>query len=77
MRRLFCLAALAGLAVSSAGCFLPIYPADPNRRMRALLVDSENLRQIQDEWDRIWFHDMPSHMTFDRIDGGIVDIGPP
>ena len=36
-----------------------------------LLVQSEDLRQIAEEWKRIWFTDQPSHMTYDRIHGGI------
>ena len=70
MRR-SCLLAAALLLLSNAGCFIPRYPSDPNERMEALLVDSENLRQIRDEWKRFWFIDQPSHMTFDRIHGGI------
>ena len=29
------------------------------------------LRQIEQEWKRIWFTDQPSHMTYDRIHGGL------
>jgi len=71
MRRSLFLAALGGLFLANAGCFLPIYPSDPTRRMRALLVSSEDLRQIEYEWSRFWFTDQPSHMTYDRIHGGI------
>jgi hypothetical protein len=70
MRR-SCLLAAALLLVGNVGCFIPRYPSDPNERMEALLVDSENIRQIRDEWKRFWFIDQPSHMTFDRIHGGI------
>jgi hypothetical protein len=48
-----------------------MYPSDPIQRMDALLVNSENYRQIQAEYKRFWFIDQPSHMTFDRIHGGI------
>ena len=71
MRRCVLLAALATLFLGSTGCFLPIYPSDPIQRMDALLVNSENYRQIQSEWRRFWFVDQPSHLTFDRIHGGI------
>lgn len=71
MRRTLLLTATAMLILGSVGCFIPRYPSDPNERMEALLVDSENFRQIKDEWKRFWFIDQPSHMTFDRIHGGI------
>ncbi len=71
MRRSLALAALGGLFLANAGCFIPIYPSDPNRRVEALLNTSEDLRQIEYEWSRFWFTDQPSHMTYDRIHGGI------
>jgi hypothetical protein len=64
---------MAGLlAVSSTGCFIPMYSADPSRRAGQLLYTSEDLRQALDEWERIWFLDMPSHMVPYRTDGGIL-----
>ena len=71
MRRSLFLAALGGLLLTNAGCFLPIYPSDPTRRMEAMLNHSEDMRQIENEWSRFWFTDQPSHMTYDRIQGGI------
>ena len=71
MRRLLLSLAVAGVVLSNSGCLLNIYSSDPNRRMRQLLTNSENLRQIENEWDRIWFTDQPSHMTEERIHGGI------
>ena len=71
MRRSLFLAALGGLFLANAGCFIPIYPSDPTRRMEALLNNSEDLRQIEGEWSRFWFTDQPSHLTNDRIHGGI------
>ena len=32
----------------------------------------EDLRQITDEWERIWFLDQPSHMTMYRTHGGVL-----
>ena len=72
MRRIVLCAVLAATIASSTGCFLPIYSADPQRRARQLLFTSENLRQIVDEWERIWFLDQPSHMTPYRTHGGIL-----
>ena len=72
MRRLIC-AALLGIAVaSSTGCVLPIYSGDPVRRARQLIITSENMRAILDEWERIWFLDQPDHMTPYRTHGGII-----
>jgi hypothetical protein len=49
-----------------------MYSADPSRRTQQLLFTSENLRQALDEWERIWFLDMPSNMTPVRTYGGIL-----
>jgi hypothetical protein len=54
----------------NSGC-INIYPSDPNARMNALLNNSEDLRQISEEWRRIWFTDQPSHLTPERVHGGI------
>jgi Mg-chelatase subunit ChlI len=71
MRRLVLSLAVAGMVLSNAGCLLNMYPSDPNARMRALLNQSEDMRQITNEWRRIWFTDQPSHMTPERVHGGI------
>jgi len=34
-----------------------MYSSNPNRRMQELLNSSEDLQQIQNEWERIWFAD--------------------
>jgi len=71
--RHFLLAALVGAALATAtGCFLPIYSADPTRRAGQLLNTSDDLSQIADEWERIWFLDQPSHNTLLRTHGGIL-----
>ena len=72
MRRLL-LAAILSLGASSfTGCAVPIYSGDQPTRTEELIYTSENLRQIVDEWRRIWFLDMPSHMTPYRTHGGII-----
>ena len=71
MRRLFLLAVLGVLLTSSSGCLLNIWNHDPVRRSHELLVVSENYRTIYDEWERIWFIDQPSHLTPQRVHGGI------
>jgi hypothetical protein len=70
------LLAIAGLTLSNVGCFLNQYPSDKNDRMDVLMVQSENLRQIQGEWRRFWLNDQPSHLTPDRVDGGIAPRTP-
>jgi hypothetical protein len=70
MRRLLLLGFVAA-CVFNAGCFINIYSSDPNRRILELLNNSEDLRQIEYEWERIWFTDQPSHLTPERVHGGI------
>jgi hypothetical protein len=71
MRRWLFMTIVAAFVLSNTGCLINIYSSDPNRRMRELLNNSEDLRQIEYEWERIWFTDQPSHMTPERVHGGI------
>jgi hypothetical protein len=75
MRKLVAaLGVLTVVVVVGQGCApvpLPHYAASPTRRVQELLVDSENLRQIGDEWERFWFLDHPSHLTPYRTDGSV------
>ena len=71
MRRLLLLAAVLVLPLCGTGCLLNQYPSDPNTRMEVLLFQSEDLRQIGNEWRRFWMNDQPSHMTYERVHGGI------
>jgi hypothetical protein len=71
MRRLLPLLFVAVSVLNSTGCLINIYSSDPNRRILELLNNSEDLRVIQDEWERIWFTDQPSHLTPERVHGGI------
>ena len=71
MQRLLVLTAVAAMILMNTGCLLNIYSSDPNRRTQELLNTSEDLRQIEYEWERIWFTDQPSHMTPERVHGGI------
>jgi len=54
-----------------SGCIIPAYSGDPRTRARELIVTSENLRMILEEWQRFWRLDQPSHMTPFRTHGGI------
>jgi hypothetical protein len=71
MRRVLLLAALAVVSLGNTGCLINAYSSDPNRRITELMNQSEDLRQIELEWERIWFVDHPSHMTPERVDGAI------
>jgi metal-sulfur cluster biosynthetic enzyme len=71
MRRLVITAVVGLLATANSGCLLNIWSGDDVRRARELLVVSEDLRVIQDEWERIWFIDQPSHLTPYRVHGGV------
>ena len=72
MRRLICTALLGMAVASSTGCLIPIYSGDPVRRSRQLIITSEDMSAILDEWERIWFLDQPSHLTPYRTHGGIL-----
>jgi len=56
----------------STGCAHAIFSGDPVRRNNQLLNKSEDLRLIQDEWERFWMLDQPSHMTPYRTHGGVI-----
>jgi hypothetical protein len=71
MWRWLSLSVLSVVVLSNTGCLLNIYSPEPDVRMRQLLNNSEDLRQIGNEWQRIWFTDHPSHLTPERVDGGI------
>jgi hypothetical protein len=66
------LAAWAVFLVPSTGCLINQYSSDPMVRMEQLMIDSENLRQIHDEWRRFWMNDQPSHLTPYRVHGGVA-----
>lgn len=72
MRRLLLSALLALVLSANVGCIIPIYSGDPAVRTRELLFTSEDFRNILLEWERIWFLDQPSHMTPQRVHGGVI-----
>jgi hypothetical protein len=67
MRR-WLLLLLAGLGLSNTGCLIHCYSSDPSRRCRELLSQPDELRKIQDEWERYWFTDHPAHLTAKRVE---------
>jgi hypothetical protein len=56
--------------------FINVYSSDPNVRIRELLNDSEDLRQIESEWRRIWSADRPAHLPPERVNGPIDGAEP-
>jgi len=72
MRRTILGLVLGLAACSQVGCALPIYSGDPAIRTKELINTSEDYKMILDEWERIWFMDMPSHMSPRRVHGGIM-----
>lgn len=72
MRKWILSALLMCSLAGSTGCLIPIYSGDPVRRAKQLSYTSENLRLFLDEWERIWFLDMPSHLSPHSTDGGII-----
>jgi len=60
------------LFAGSMGCIIPAYSGDPVRRTEQLLYTSENLREVENTWERFWFLDQPCHMQPYRTHGGIL-----
>jgi hypothetical protein len=57
------------------GLPINVYDAEPNRRILELLSQSEDLKQIEAEWQLIEWMDMPSHLTPERVHGGLSPDG--
>jgi hypothetical protein len=72
MRRTLCALLLSVALATSVGCFLPIYSGEPTQRTQQLIFTSEDLRALLMEWERFWFLDQPSHMTPQRVHGGVI-----
>jgi len=72
MRRLLLGIAASVFILGQSGCLINMYSSDPNRRVLELLNQSEDLRQIEYEWERVWMVDMPSHLTPERVHGGVM-----
>jgi hypothetical protein len=63
---------LAVVGLTNTGCLINQYGGDPNVRMEQLINQSEDMRQTGNFWRRFWHNDMPSHLTPERIHGGIM-----
>ena len=72
MRKFLLSLLLGARTVSAVGCVLPAYSGDPQKRTQQLYNTSEDLRQIEETWERVWMIDQPSHMTPYRTHGGIT-----
>lgn len=70
---------LAGMVERALGGprFLNVYSSDPDVRMKELINQSEDLRHLEYEWERIWFTDQPSHLTPERINGPVSQVPAP
>ncbi len=44
----------------------------PERRSDQLIFTSEDLREFQKTWERIWYLDQPDKMTPKREHGGVI-----
>jgi hypothetical protein len=54
MRRPIALVLLTLVGFSTSGCLVNQYSSDPTQRTQELLKQSEDLRAMQDEWQRVW-----------------------
>ncbi len=72
MRNLLALMVLAASVSFSSGCVVPIWSANPDIRVKEMIYQSENYRQIPEIWERIWFLDMPDLETPYRVHGGVI-----
>ena len=72
MQKLILAIILAATVSASSGCVVPIWSANPDRRVRQLIYTSEGYRHIPNIWERIWFLDQPDHATPYRTHGGVI-----
>ncbi|MBC7821983.1 MAG: hypothetical protein IAG10_34285 [Planctomycetaceae bacterium] len=72
MRKLICVGLLLASTALHVGCIVPIYSAERSIRARQLVYMSENLRMINEIWERIWFLDIPDTETPYRTHGGVI-----
>jgi transcriptional regulator of aromatic amino acid metabolism len=72
MARKLTLGILMLVCLCNTGCLINQYSSDPAIRTEQLLVQSEDMRQMKEEWRRFWFNDHPSTLTPNRITGTIA-----
>lgn len=67
------LVAVTVLSVGNFGCLFNPYSSDPNERMHQMLVDSENMRLMQLDFQRLFLlHDNPSLLTPNGTNGVVM-----
>ncbi|MFO0937283.1 MAG: hypothetical protein U0798_12300 [Gemmataceae bacterium] len=72
MTKRIALLALCVGGLVNTGCIMNQYSSDPRTRAEQLMNQSEDMRQMEGTWRRFWFNDMPSHLSPERLDGGIM-----
>jgi hypothetical protein len=63
--------ALALLGTLGEDARLAKLNANPSQRIMILMNQSKNLREIDAEMERFWMVDQPSHLTPERVNGGV------
>ncbi|MBC7852411.1 MAG: hypothetical protein IAF94_03160 [Pirellulaceae bacterium] len=43
-----------------------------NEGSRTLIYTEKDLREIRQEWERFWYLDSPSHLSPQRVRGGVI-----
>ncbi len=73
MKRLVLVAAAYAALISTAGWFRGVQAevADDNIRMEQMLFQSEDLRNIREEWRLFWNSDTPTQVEPERVHGRI------
>jgi hypothetical protein len=72
MRTFLCCALMLSAALLNTGCFMPIYSASPDIRVREQVYTSEGLRHVPEIWERTWALEMPDLATPYRTHGGVI-----
>jgi hypothetical protein len=72
MRKLLLTLTLGWLVSATSGCVIDGFSGDPTLRAQESIYVSENLRLMQDQWERAWLLDQPSHITPYRTHGGLI-----
>jgi hypothetical protein len=72
MRTVVLCGTLFAAILSNVGCIVPIYSSSRDIRAKQLIYTSENFRQINDIWERVWFLDNPDFETPYRTHGGVI-----
>jgi hypothetical protein len=49
-----------------------VYSSDPKLRMTELMNQSEGIRELEEEWEKVWRTDHPSHLKPERVEGFIA-----